>query len=318
MLILVAVSVQILISSNLIGIAEESANKTKTAYGKESNLSELTIDKKEYNSIESYIEHTKGIETKSIVLTSSEQEIKFENTIKEYNISNEVKEYSTYQIEGISLTKDGEYITTGSITGKSGNLEIIGDINDTTFKYQLTSFMKGDEVFYCKVNIDGVEYFQELKIVQGDVVRYEQDYIKFTDSPVGADNIGQWFDIEGETWSGGTAKKLNSDPDRGTPSAVAKMEIEFQGSKCELIWGQEEAAVASTIWNLYDEVGEHINRNSKGLDLPELGSASWILCEDLASACNYSIVFEIRYISIFDYYKTGFSTIVIDAVEISR
>ena len=56
MLILVAVSVQILIKSDLIGTAESAAEKYRIAAEKEQNLNEITIDGKTYESVEEYIE----------------------------------------------------------------------------------------------------------------------------------------------------------------------------------------------------------------------------------------------------------------------
>ena len=55
MLILVAVSVNILIKSNLIGTAEKTTNKYKTASEEEANGGAIEIDGKKYNSIEDYI-----------------------------------------------------------------------------------------------------------------------------------------------------------------------------------------------------------------------------------------------------------------------
>ena len=55
MLILVAVSVNILIKSNLIGIAEKTTDKYKTASEEEGNSGVIEIDGKKYNSIEDYM-----------------------------------------------------------------------------------------------------------------------------------------------------------------------------------------------------------------------------------------------------------------------
>ena len=54
MLILVAVSVNILIKSNLIGTAEKAVDKYKTASEEESNGGKITIGGKEYDSIDDY------------------------------------------------------------------------------------------------------------------------------------------------------------------------------------------------------------------------------------------------------------------------
>ena len=55
MLILVAVSVNILIKSNLIGTAEKTVNKYKTASEEEANGGVIEIDGKKYNSIDDYM-----------------------------------------------------------------------------------------------------------------------------------------------------------------------------------------------------------------------------------------------------------------------
>ena len=55
MLILVAVSVNVLINSNIIGQAEKAAERYKTAYEQESNIGQVTIGGKTYNSIEDYL-----------------------------------------------------------------------------------------------------------------------------------------------------------------------------------------------------------------------------------------------------------------------
>ena len=55
MLILVAVSVNIIINSNIIGQAEKAAEGYKTAHEQESNIGQVTIGGKTYNSIEDYL-----------------------------------------------------------------------------------------------------------------------------------------------------------------------------------------------------------------------------------------------------------------------
>ena len=55
MLILVAVSVNIIINSNIIGQAEKAAEGYKTAHEQESNIRQITIGGKTYNSIEDYL-----------------------------------------------------------------------------------------------------------------------------------------------------------------------------------------------------------------------------------------------------------------------
>jgi len=56
MLILVGVSIQVVINSDLIGTAEDAANRTETAYTNESNLGEVNIGDEEYNSVNEYMQ----------------------------------------------------------------------------------------------------------------------------------------------------------------------------------------------------------------------------------------------------------------------
>jgi len=55
MLILVGVSIQVVINSDLIGTAQDAANSTKTAYRQEEKMNNVTIEGTEYNIIEEYI-----------------------------------------------------------------------------------------------------------------------------------------------------------------------------------------------------------------------------------------------------------------------
>ena len=178
MLILVSVTISMAVNGGLFDYAGKAVGETNNAMLEEGQLGngQVTIGNTTYSSIDEFIGATKGIEDKSITVTSSEQEIKFEKTITKAHVSYEKKDYTTYEIKGISLEEDGEYITTGKLTGKSGELEIVGDIKDTTFVYNLTDFMKGDEIFFCKVNIDGEEYLQKLQVIQGESVYYEEKY----------------------------------------------------------------------------------------------------------------------------------------------
>jgi len=56
MLILVGVSIQVVINSNLIGTAQDAADRTETAYAEEGNMSKVKINGQEYNTIEKYLE----------------------------------------------------------------------------------------------------------------------------------------------------------------------------------------------------------------------------------------------------------------------
>ena len=60
MLILVAVSVRVLVQSDLIGIAESAGEAYKTAHENEQKLKEVTINGKKYASIEEYRKEQEG------------------------------------------------------------------------------------------------------------------------------------------------------------------------------------------------------------------------------------------------------------------
>jgi len=55
MLILVGVSVQVLINSNLIGTAQDAANRMETAYEEEGSTGEITVGDKTYESLDDYL-----------------------------------------------------------------------------------------------------------------------------------------------------------------------------------------------------------------------------------------------------------------------
>lgn len=54
LLIMVAVSINILIQNNIIGVAEKTTDKYKTAMGDE-DTGKVTIEDKEYDSVEDYV-----------------------------------------------------------------------------------------------------------------------------------------------------------------------------------------------------------------------------------------------------------------------
>ncbi len=145
------------------------------------------------------ISFSDGLTETSYTITSSLDEVNFNKIITEGDITIEKPGFTNYTIEGVSASQDGEYVTSGSVAGKSGNLEIIGDISDATFSYTLTNFMQGDETFYCKINIDGEEHYKEIKIIQGDVVAYEENFVGIT-------YTGPWYDEENENFTNGKAK----------------------------------------------------------------------------------------------------------------
>mgnify|MGYP002564649527 CR=1 FL=1 len=61
MLILVGVVVQVVIQSDLLGTAKTAGDKYKTAYEEESNMSQIEINGKKYDSIEDYLAGVESI-----------------------------------------------------------------------------------------------------------------------------------------------------------------------------------------------------------------------------------------------------------------
>ncbi len=144
-----------------------------------------------------------GLEDTKQVITRGDQEILFNKVIQEGDILITKNDYQSYEIKGISNSEDGEAIREGSLNGKTGVLEIIGDINDTTFKYTLNDFMHGDEEFFLKIDIDGEEYTKKIIVVQGDCITYEEDFMKFEIEDDA--NLLAWSVEENENYSGGKA-----------------------------------------------------------------------------------------------------------------
>ena len=95
--------------------------------------------------------------------------------------------------------------------------EIVGNINDATFSYTLSNFMQGDEVFYCKINIDGEDHYKEIKVIQGDVVTYEEDFagiVYSNGAAVWVDDYGEG--LENEMFQVDVTKGIFDDLDYGT------------------------------------------------------------------------------------------------------
>ncbi len=171
------------------------------------------------------ISFSDGLTEASYTITSSLDEVNFNRIITEGDIAIEKPGYTSYTIEGVSASQDGEYVTSGSVAGKSGNLEIVGNINDATFSYTLSNFMQGDEVFYCKINIDGEDHYKEIKVIQGDVVTYEEDFAGI----VYSNGAAVWVDDYNENYTNGKAKKTD------TSEYAARINFTYIGRGCEVI-----------------------------------------------------------------------------------
>ena len=70
------------------------------------------------------ISFSDGLIEASYTITSSLDEVNFNRIITEGDIAIEKPGYTSYTIEGVSASQDGEYVTSGSVAGKSGNLEL--------------------------------------------------------------------------------------------------------------------------------------------------------------------------------------------------
>ena len=170
------------------------------------------------------ISFSDGLTEASYIITSNLDEVIFNKIITEGDIAVEKPGFESYEIEGITKTKEEE-ADTNPKEGNSGTLEVVGDISDATFKYTLTDFMQGDETFYCKINIDGEEYYKEMKIIQGDVVTYEEDF-------VGIQYTGNWSGEENENFTNGKARVISVNGSETTNPTFA---CEFSGTGVDYI-----------------------------------------------------------------------------------
>ena len=216
------------------------------------------------------ISFSDGLTEASYTITSSLDEVNFNKIITEGDIAIEKPGFTSYTIEGVSASQDGEYVTSGSVRGKSGNLEIVRDINDATFSYTLTNFMQGDETFYCKINIDGEEYYKEIKVIQGDVVTYEEDF-------VGIQYTGTWIEIKDENCSGGKARYSEIKND--------EISITFLGSGIDYSTVVKADGGSVSHWTY--------SINEDGLEtLTDLGYVDWKNDGTKEEYCKYSDVAE--------------------------
>lgn len=148
-----------------------------------------------------------GIFNQYIYVSEVNEEIptfEFTNTVTQKDID-VVTGFSNsqYQVLGIGLSEDGNF-QTSDLEGKTGTLSIT-NIYEANFTYTLTNFFQDDEVFYVKIAIgqEGTDNYQEkiqkLTIIQGDVVKYEENFSAITYN-------GTWYDLEDEIFSEGKAK----------------------------------------------------------------------------------------------------------------
>ena len=164
----------------------------------------ISIENRKYGINQNYkvMELENGIYDQYIYVSEVSEELPifyFNNTITQADVDEiSGKKGESYTIEGICLTEDGEY-QTAALEGKSGTLSIEGDINNANFSYKLTNFFQDDDVFYVKVKIGQEEKIQKLIIVQGDVVKYEENF-------AGIEYKGNWKEMESELCTNGKAR----------------------------------------------------------------------------------------------------------------
>lgn len=225
-------------------------SKTYVTEGEDNKLNIKYTDTEHEYTIEQgeVIKENPSIRNKQITVTSSDQIIEFKQTVTQNDIIGEKSDYSNYTIEGISSTIDGEYIKAGSVAGKTGDLEIIGDITNTTFRYTLNACMNGDEVFYCKINIDGEDYFQNIKVIQGDCVTYEEDFVAMQIEE--NEEYADWSIEENENYSGG--KALVSTVSKNGKRGTKRLTCTFYGRGVEIYGKQFELEYPNFVAMLKD------------------------------------------------------------------
>ena len=173
------------------------------------------------------ISFSDGLTEASYTITSSLDEVNFNKIITEGDIAIEKPGYTSYRIEGIMLTKEEEAKISEPVEGKSGILEVVGDISDATFKYTLKTVMQGDETFYCKISIDGEDYYKEINVIQGDVITYEEDFAGFQ-------YTGSWQDDTNENYSNGKAKYVQVIDNSSSNRSSIRID-NFTGSKIDIL-----------------------------------------------------------------------------------
>ena len=301
-------------------IIEKNTGKDVGISKKEENGSYIvTIGDKEYVVDGSSVTSKEpGITDKQIVLVASTDNIIFTNTISEEDVKAEYPNYQNYQVLGISKSEAGEYETSGEIEGKAGNLEIIGDLQQSTFQYNLNKPMLGDEEFFVKISIDGEERIQKLEVIQGDIVRYEEDKLTFINSDNATEDKGVWIEAENENFSNGKAKRVECTKE----SSNAKFDFDFKGTTVVIIGAQNKSESGTLLFTIYkkEDMSKVNSRTVLYAGLADKDSYNYRVYESKLLDGNIEYYHEntVRYSSGFDYYKTGESSVYIDAVDIYR
>ena len=301
-------------------IIEKNTEKDVGISKKEENGSYIvTIGDKEYVVDGSSVTSKEpGITDKQIVLVASTDNIIFTNTISEEDVKAEYPNYQNYQVLGISKSEAGEYETSGEIEGKAGNLEIIGDLQQSTFQYNLNKPMLGDEEFFVKISIDGEERIQKLEVIQGDIVRYEEDKLTFINSDNATEDKGVWIEAENENFSNGKAKRVECTKE----SNNAKFDFDFKGTTVVIIGAQNKSESGSLKFEIYkkEDMSKVNSRIVQYNGLADKDSYNDRVYEYklLDGNIEYYQETTVKYASVFDHFKTGESSVYIDAVDIYR
>ena len=301
-------------------IIEKNTGKDVGISKKEENGSYIvTIGDKEYVVDGSSVTSKEpGITDKQIVLVASTDNIIFTNTISEEDVKAEYPNYQSYQVLGISKSEAGEYKTSGEIEGKAGNLEIIGDLQQSTFQYKLNKPMLGDEEFFVKVSINGEERIQKLEVIQGDIVRYEEDKLTFINSDNATEDKGVWIEVENENFSNGKAKRIECTRE----SNNAKFDFDFKGTTMVIIGAQNKNESGALRYGIYkkEDMSKVASVVVQYEGLADEDSYNDRFCEKELPDGNIEYYQEntVVYISALDYFKTGESSMYIDAVDIYR
>ena len=301
-------------------IIEKNTGKDVGISKKEENGSYIvTIGDKEYVVDGSSVTSKEpGITDKQIVLVASTDNIIFTNTISEEDVKAEYPNYQNYQVLGISKSEAGEYKTSGEIEGKAGNLEIIGDLQQSTFQYKLNKPMLGDEEFFVKVSINGEERIQKLEVIQGDIVRYEEDKLTFINSDNATEDKGVWIEVENENFSNGKAKRIECTRE----SNNAKFDFDFKGTTMVIIGAQNKNESGALRYGIYkkEDMSKVASVVVQYEGLADEDSYNDRFCEKELPDGNIEYYQEntVVYISALDYFKTGESSMYIDAVDIYR
>ena len=182
MLILVAVSVNIIINSNIIGQAEKAAEGYKTAYEQESNIGQVTIGGKTYNSIEDYLAEQGPKEHNFKYTDNSLAELKCEceeckkanSTGKIYKIGQQIKlTDSETLLTDTSAATGAEWVVFGrEDSNKDGKYEtlLITTLAPSTEKLKLGE--NGNKTKCADAYNTGIEQIEaKVKEIYGNDVR---------------------------------------------------------------------------------------------------------------------------------------------------